>query len=320
MIIVKGPIFLDPGLYKFVITPIAFGGELLPDDQKIPFEALITFAEIRDHEIEYNGEVYTIEMISYYDSIKNVEFDPDSLALKVDMPFDWDMVDEINMLHFEISLPEGFVLVDREMSGYINGIEQQIFVDRAAEDWGAIVHFMISQKRLKELAPMMSDDDLKRAVIEVRGGAVIEELPEEEIELPEEWSPVMSVKSSRGSVLVEIQWSPVEIDIEQDAFFKLTFKDPETGEVLDNVRYDIMFMDEEGNMIAETHRSAQSKDIQIYRFDKAGTYTLMLKNINDTGEDAMVSIKVVPEFPIAILLVMSIAMIIIVATRFRSVN
>jgi len=66
MIIVKGPIFLDPGLYKFVITPIALDSELLPEDQRISFEALITFVEIKDHVIEYNGKEYTIETISYY--------------------------------------------------------------------------------------------------------------------------------------------------------------------------------------------------------------------------------------------------------------
>ncbi len=300
MIIVEGPVFTEAGLYRFKVTPIALDSELLPDDQRIPFEALITLSEIKEWQIDGN----TIETIAYYDSLTNLEYDPDNLIMKAEMPFDWQLVDEIDLLHFELSLPKGFDLANRELDGYINGVEQNIFVDRAAEDWGAIVHFMIGQKRLKELAPMMEGDDLNRAILEIRGGALVEaEQPTEEITLPEEWSPAMTVETSNGSILVEVEWSPVTIDIDQDTFFRLTFKDPESNEVLDNVRYDIMLMDEEGNMIAETHRSAQTKDVQIYKFDKPGTYTLMLKNVNDSGESAMVSLKVVPEFPVAVLII-----------------
>lgn len=301
MIIVEGPVFTQAGLYRFKVTPIALDSEALPEDQRVPFEALITLAEVKDWDIDGN----TIQTIAYYDSLTNLEYDPDNLVMKAEMPFDWDLVDEIDLLHFEYYLPKGFELADRELTGYINGVEQNIFVDRAAEDWGAVVHFMIGQKRLKELAPMMSGDDLKRAVLEIRGGAIIEKQPKEEqpIELPKEWSPAITVDTSNKSVQVEVQWSPVEINIEQDTFFKLTFKDPNTGEVLENVKYDIILMDEDGNMIAESHRSAQSKDLQIYKFDKAGMYTLMLKNVNDTGESAMVSLSVVPEFPIALLVI-----------------
>ncbi|RMF29000.1 MAG: hypothetical protein D6752_06690 [Candidatus Nitrosothermus koennekii] len=315
MVIVEGPIFTKAGLYKFKVTPIALDSESLPEDQRVPFEALITLSEVKNWEIDG----HTIQTIAYYDSLTNLEYDPDNLVMKAEMPFDWDLVDQISLLHFEYYLPKGFELANRELTGYINGIEQSIFVDRSSEDWGAVVHFMIGQKRLKELAPMMEGDDLKRAVLEIRGGAIIEEQPKEEekITLPEEWSPAITVETSNKSVQVEVQWSPIEIDVGQDTFFKLTFKDPNTGEVLKDVKYDIMLMDSEGNMIAESHRSAQTKEIQIYRFDEPGSYTLMLKNVNDTGESAMISLKVVPEFPLAALIPLVVGFSVLAAMRLR---
>ncbi len=308
MVIVEGPIFTTAGLYRFKVTPIALDSESLPKEQRIPFEALVTLAEIKDVMLTHNGRDYMIETIAYYDSLRDLEFDPVNLIMKAEMPFDWALVDDIEMLHFEYYLPHGFELADRELKGYINGMEQSIFVDRSSKDWGAIVHFMIGQKRLKELASMMEGEDLNRAILEIRGGDLIRE-----ITLPKEWSQILSVKSDKGNIIVDVQWSPLEINDREDTYFNLTFRDA-SNNVLEDVMYDIMLVDEEGNVVEGSHRESQMSNIQIYRFTKGGSYTLVLENINGSDEMVMINLRVIPEFPIA-LMIIAIAMAGVIAIR-----
>jgi len=290
MVIVEGPIFTRAGLYKFKVTPIALDSESLPEDQRIPFESLITLAEIKS----WNIDNHNIETIAYYDSITKLDYDPNNLIMKAEMPFDWKFVDEISMLHFEYYLPKGFKLADEELIGYINGIEQPIFVDRASEGWGAIVHFMIGQNRLKELVNQIENKDV--AILEIRS-SISKEV--------KEWSEPITI--SGNNIDLDISWYPKDLNIDDKSVFKLVFKD-KNGNHLTNVKYDIMIRDTEGNIIQDTLRSDQVSETQEYKFDKTGAYTLMINNINGSDERAAINISVVPEFPIAILII-SIAMI-----------
>ncbi len=288
MIVVEGPIFTTAGLYKLKITPIALDSDSLPKEDRKTFESLITLAEIKDTPLLYKGKEYVIETISYYDSITDIESNDADLSIKSYMPFDWTLVDEIELLHFEYYLPKGFELAEKDIKGYINGMEQSIFIDRESKDWGAIVHFMIGNNRLRELSNVMEGEDMKRAVIEIKAGS-------------QEWSPVTSIKTSKGSMIADISWSPVTIDDKQETQFSIMFKDASTNEMLHGITYDISILDEDGNIVTE--RKMQDSSTQVYKFEQSGKYTILLSNINNSEEDATLSITVVPEFPFAIMMI-----------------
>jgi hypothetical protein len=60
--------------------------------------------------------------------------------------------------------------------------------------------------------------------------------------------------------------------------------------------------------------------VQVYDgsfFTEQGNYTLLLTDVNDTGESARFSITVVPEFPLGIAIVIASISLLIVALMSR---
>ena len=250
-----------------------------------------------------------METISYFDNIVDFKFDPDSKSIKMTMPFRWqkDFVEQIPLLHAEIFIPKEFSeLAGQELGGLINGIEDPIFVDRSPPD-EVVVHYMTPKNRLLNLSEMITNDGMQDDIVEfglVSMGAVEEE-DGKPLPMPVstgDWSPVMQTSTSGESILVEVQWSPLTIKADEDVTFKLKFIDPESNEEIENVRFDIMLYDPDENHVDASHRSKQTTYTQTYTFDRTGAFTLLITNVNFSGESAEFHLSVVPEFPVGILI------------------
>ena len=62
-----------------------------------------------DKDLEINGTAYSENAISYYDALKDFNYDSMDNELKFSMPFDWnlDRLKKVNLyVHEEISLPK----------------------------------------------------------------------------------------------------------------------------------------------------------------------------------------------------------------------
>lgn len=123
-------------------------------------------------------------------------------------------------------------------------------------------------------------------------------------------SPPVTLQTNNESVTVLVNWSPQEIQPGQEVQFMLDFQHPFSGESLPHVNYNFEIMDEQGNIVesmTDLHTHA-GNDVQTVTFNDTGSFRLIATIIGtgleppfDTTRSgtAESAIMVVPEFPIA---------------------
>jgi hypothetical protein len=117
-------------------------------------------------------------------------------------------------------------------------------------------------------------------------------------------SITLDAVSDQGTFTIEITWNPD--DIGSANAFGLRFVEPETGEEIEDVKYDFSIYN--GNE-RELLRRDQTTTRQEFTFDKPGSYTIMIGNIEGLGEHAQIPIQVTPEFPSGVVATVAAAVI-----------
>jgi len=116
--------------------------------------------------------------------------------------------------------------------------------------------------------------------------------------------------------MVEITWMPE--DIGSANVFDLHFIEPETGEEIEGVVYDISIYNGGDREIL---RRDQTATRQEFTFDKPGSYTIRIDNIEGLGERVAIPIQVTPEFPTQTVALVVVALgAVVIAARRNSNN
>jgi hypothetical protein len=163
-----GPIFAEGGLYHFIVTieTIDFDRTFLPTDKQPVFEGWLSVGYTIDKDFQIKGVSYPIETISYYDELKNFDYDSSKNEIKFSMPFDWniDRLKKVNVfVHQEISIPNPSPLAANGYEGTINNIDLSpnlIMLDRT-NSTRDVVHFMLKKSDILDLAQKVADNSSK---------------------------------------------------------------------------------------------------------------------------------------------------------------
>jgi hypothetical protein len=158
-VIAAGPIFLEGGLYHFIvrIATVDYDRTMLPDDNQPVFDGYLSVGNVEN----YTAAVGTpIKITSYYDKLRNVTFNNKDMKLGFDMPFDWNLsrIRNVNIfVHQEIAIPKpnNFV-ANGSYSGVINGIEQLVLDNSNPKE--DVIHFMLSKDKLVSLAELVANN------------------------------------------------------------------------------------------------------------------------------------------------------------------
>ena len=151
---VKGPKLSEGGLYKFDISILTADGNSKKLDVPLTFNAGISIAQKSKHEINhptFGSQI--IDVVTYYDEIKNFHYDIKSKELTFSMPFEWSInnINQTSVIHEELVIPKTFGdLLVSGFSMYVNGIKLSddiVTIDDFFSD-GRVIHFIISQKEL----------------------------------------------------------------------------------------------------------------------------------------------------------------------------
>jgi hypothetical protein len=141
--------------------------------------------------------------------------------------------------------------------------------------------------------------------------------------------PPITVKTNNESVNIVIDWEPAEIEPEQEVEFTLDFQHPFSGDSIPHVNYNLEVQDESGSVVESltdlhTHSGF---DAQTVAFDTTGSFTLVVTVIGtginppfDTTRSgtAQAAVMVVPEFPVApVILAAATGLGIVLARRLR---
>ncbi|MGE0243810.1 MAG: hypothetical protein AB7F53_08410 [Nitrososphaeraceae archaeon] len=163
-----GPIFADGGLYHFIVTieTIDFDRTFLPTDKQPVFESWLSVGYTINKDLPIKGATYPIKAISYYDELKNFNYDSSDKELKFAMPFDWnlDRLEKVNLyVHEEISIPNPSPLVGKGYKGTINNIDlapNLIMVDRTNSSKDT-VHIMLTKPAVLDIAQKIVEENSK---------------------------------------------------------------------------------------------------------------------------------------------------------------
>lgn len=130
----------------------------------------------------------------------------------------------------------------------------------------------------------------------------------------------MKQTTPSGAVQVELFWPEIKYDeIRQ---FSVTFRDPSSGEPLNNVAFALRITQAQ-DLIEDYHDEvANGVMVQEVLFNNPGpaTVDVNVKSVDAKAinEKVAFSVTVVPEFPLMIAAVMAVSMALVIASRFNS--
>ena len=167
-VIATGPIFSEGGLYHFIVrvTTIDYDRSFIPDDKQPEYDGWLSIGAVENQQVSLGDndnsskKPIPVQIISYYDELKNFSFDPSTKEMQFTMPFDWNVTRlEANkiMVHQEVNLPKPSELSSGSYVGTINGmnVTKNLMIDptNSTKD---VVHFMIPKPVVMEIAKQVT--------------------------------------------------------------------------------------------------------------------------------------------------------------------
>lgn len=164
-VIATGPIFSEGGLYHFIVrvATIDYDRSFIPDDKQPVYDGWLSVGSTENQQISLSdGEQVQIQIISYYDDLKDFRFDPTRKQIEFTMPFDWNItrLEENNlMVHQEITIPKQSELASVSYIGKVNGIDvtKNLMLDDSNSTKN-VIHFMLPKPVVLQIAEQLNNN------------------------------------------------------------------------------------------------------------------------------------------------------------------
>jgi hypothetical protein len=164
-VIATGPIFSEGGLYHFIVrvATIDYDRSFIPDDKQPVYDGWLSVGSTENQQISLSdGEQVQIQIISYYDDLKDFRFDPTKKQIEFTMPFDWNItrLEENNlMVHQEITIPKQSELASASYMGKVNGIDvtKNLMLDDSNSTKN-VIHFMLPKPVVMQIAEQVNNN------------------------------------------------------------------------------------------------------------------------------------------------------------------
>lgn len=163
-VIAEGPVFLEGGLYHFIvrIITIDFDRTIIPDDKQPVYDAWLSVGLTEEQQITVDGKQIPIQILSYYDKINDFKFNESKMQMEFTMPFDWNTTRlEKNkvLVHEEVTVPKSSEFAaKRSYAGTVNDIDvtKNVVLDDT-DPQKDIIHFMIPKSQLIQIAEQVNN-------------------------------------------------------------------------------------------------------------------------------------------------------------------
>src|SRR5919106_129410 len=165
-VIATGPIFSEGGLYHFNVrvTTIDYDRSFIPDDKQPVYDGWLSVGSTLNQQVSLSdGKQIPIQIVSYYDDIKDFSFNATKKQIQFTMPFNWNTTrleeQKQLMVHQEVSIPKGTSLTSQSYTGAINGIDvtKNLMVD-PSNSTKNVVHFMLPKPEVIKVAQEVNNN------------------------------------------------------------------------------------------------------------------------------------------------------------------
>ena len=284
--VIKGPIFDKGGLYNIKVDIEGAKSPKTTVATVLSFDTFVSVAQDQLFTIKTaNAEVPAV-VKTYYDEVKNFQYDPSDKSIYFEMPFNWDpsYVDLVQVVHEEVRVPKTFTpyAEGKQFVGYVNGVEisgRALLNDPYSSKDTNIVHFLITKNELQRinsiLGPENHDNDLMTLKL----------VPQSEISKNTvERYLVDTTNFEQVPTNVVVQWDG-RYGAGEEIPFEITFFD-ENRNLIRDVRYAYQLFDPNDKVLATNKgddpnnpgiRAIEGLDIQNVMIAKQGTYRLDIR-------------------------------------------
>ncbi len=282
--VITGSQFNSGGLYNFVVeivTAESYANNLSPT---ITFFVGLSIPDKTIFKVDDpNFGPQELSIITYYDQVENIRYQPEKKELTFEMPFDWSInnINETSVIHEEFTFPKSFGdLLTASYFVSVNELEMPervLTIDDFTSD-RRIVHLVLNQNDLHDILTKQKPNNKMNFLIK----------PETEI---------ISTVTENGQFRIELDWRPQNIKSESNVKFLFNVTDVFLKDKPVSVPFDLTIVHGENTLHSESGITTDSrtKQNEITAFIPkgiSGPITLKFENL-DGNSLAQVSMPVV---------------------------
>jgi hypothetical protein len=322
---IKGPLFLDGGLYHFHVEIFGIDNDkniFIPSDAP-KFDSWLSVGDVTNENVPFDGHNYNTTLISYYDKVQDFKFDPAKKMFSWAMPFSWNTsrIKANNIfVHEEIRIPKSFPgLGDSSFyNATANGdllTGRKLALDPYSYPSEMTLHYLLNKDDILQLASKVQQQSPINAITNNSSQNGTSTSTMTFSLSPTSAAPVQTtgdMVTDTGGIGVSIQWVPSQLNAGKESTLHLRFFDAFSGSSLNSdVQYNMKIIDStNSNKTVYTKDNLVAKggtDNQTINFPENQKYNILisvngLKNpgqqvLDKTRTGVARGIVVVPEFP-----------------------
>ncbi len=321
---VRGPIFLEGGIYHLRIDILGIDSirNLFPPDKIPRFDSWLSVGDIFSENVVYQGQPYNMTIISYYDRVKDFNFESQKQQFTWAMPFDWNAsrIQSTNIfVHEEVKIPKSFAGIGDAPSfaATVNGNPisgRMLAVDPFSSEKDLTLHYLVNKNDIISLAGKVPEGTSEMTFTLAPGtGDNVQTTGE--------------MLTDSGNVNVLVEWTPSQLSAGIDSTLTLAFSDGFSGQrITDDVGYNLRIFDLNDTEVY-TRLDLVAKggsDTQEIEFPRDENYHMQVEitgimrdgqTLDQTRNGIARGTVVVPEFPINAMLAMAGVVALVLATQ-----
>jgi hypothetical protein len=336
-ILIRGPIFLHGGLFHFHVEILTMDNDttLFTPQQFPKFDASLSLGDVYQNNWDYQNQKYNTTVVSYYDKLNSVNFQPTNKLFTWSMPFDYNLTrikQQPIFVHEEMRLTKSWRGIGdlTRFNATVNGQPlsgRSLAIDPFSFPNALVVHYLVNK-----------DDILRLMSNAAAPGSIKKGLMKFTLSPPSATTQISTssdLVSNTGGIHAAVSWSPNLLAPNTQSTLHISFYDPTGTQQLSNtnVRYNLIILDKNNhpvitkqNLLATNAAGTETivfpaaqmyhMQVQITGLFKPGLTPDFTRNGVATGY------VVVPEFPGALsaslILVFTIGTVILI--RYRVVS
>ncbi|MGY5152518.1 MAG: PEFG-CTERM sorting domain-containing protein [Candidatus Nitrosopumilus sp. bin_6a] len=273
-----GNIFDSGGLYEYKVEILTADSDFNFLDKRLELIGAISLAEHNTYEIlDSQQNSNEVNVISYFDTIENFEFDSDKISFS--MPFDWNQdFEQLSVVHEEVRISKDFSeFLHTKYEAKVNGVQLEdldVTIDDYSSD-GRTVHIVLNREGLKQLREQAMQESTSQMFFELG--------PSSDVGLPlESITPDMRYR-------VWLSWEPAIIKAGEDVTFFLKTDELFTDKSNKDIDYEVEISSDETQIFKEHFAGSvntETPDSFQYKFSSGDIGTVKL-DMFDVGGNSL---------------------------------
>jgi hypothetical protein len=244
---IQGPLFLEGGIYHIRVEIFGIDSirNIFPDTDIPKFDSWLSVGDVFTQNIEYQNQPYNTTIISYYDRVRDFNFDSGKEQFTWSMPFDWNVsrLESTNIfVHEEVRIPKSLSGIGdaSSFSATVSGNPisgRMLAVDPYSSQQALTLHYLINKNDIINMASKVSNGT---------SGMTFTLAPA----TGQNAQTTGEMLTDTGNINVIAEWATGKLNANTESTLTLNFSDGFSGQrIADDVNYNLRILDNNGSQV-----------------------------------------------------------------------